>query len=124
MRATVPTVVAALAAAAVLAGCSPSGPPAPSVTGGTSAVDDLTIDECPPGSGRLTSTGSLQNSEGDAGDYLVRVSWLDTDGSVIASAWQEIEAVDAGASADWSVAVDLGEASASSCTVALTRGVL
>lgn len=124
MRTTVLTVVAALAAAAVLAGCSPSAPPAPSVTGGTNAVDDLTIDECPPGSGRLTSAGSLRNSQGDAGDYLVHVSWLDADGSVIASAWEEIDGVDAGASVDWSASADLGEASASSCTVALTRGML
>jgi len=72
-----------------------------------------------PQSGR-----AVHDSQGDAGDYLVHVSRLDADGSVIASAWEEIEGVDAGASVDWSASADLGEASASSCTVALTRGML
>lgn len=124
MRIRALTGVAALAATLVLAGCAPAAPPAPSVTGGTNAIDDLTIDECPPGSGSLTSEGVLRNSTDDDADFVVRVSWLDADGTVVASGWKAIDGVDAGDDVDWSVSADLGEKAASSCTVALTRGSL
>ena len=127
-RASVPTAggraAAVLAVTVVLAGCAPAVDPVPTVTGGTNAIDDLTIDACPPGSGGLTATGSLQNSGDDPADFVVRVSWLAADGSVIVSSWDSLEGVDAGDSADWSVATDLCETSANSCTVALTRGAL
>ncbi|WP_435748312.1 hypothetical protein [Microbacterium sp. PMB16] len=124
MRSTAFALCAALAVVAVLSGCSPVQDPAPSVTGGTSALEDLTIDACPPGSGRLTSRGSLQNSDDSAADFVVRVSWLAPDGAVLASGWDSIDDVAAGDSADWSVPVDLGDVSAASCTAALTRGAL
>jgi hypothetical protein len=118
------TVALATCVVVVLAACSPAAAPAPTVTGGTTAIDDLTIDACPPGSGRLTSTGSLRNSGDAAADFVVRVSWLDADAKVMETVWQSIEGLDADESADWSVSVDLGDATASSCTAAVTRGSL
>lgn len=124
MRTTLIAVASALTAMALLVGCSAVDEPAPTMTGGTNVIDDLTIDACPPGRGALTATGSVQNSGDDAADFVVRVSWLDEDGSVIASSWASLEALGAGESAEWKVAADLGDTAANSCTAALTRGDL
>lgn len=119
------SVAAALAGAAVvlLAGCGATAPaPAPSLTGGAKANGDLTIASCQPGAGTRSATGSVTNTGDADADYVVRIDWLDGDGKVVGSGWDEVDAVAAGADADWSVDADLGDVESVSCTTNLTRG--